>query len=82
MNLHGRWDSPADDDRCIGWAREVFRAASPYALGSVYVNFLTQEEVDRVGAAYGPNYDRLVAVKRRYDPDNLFRHNHNINPAG
>jgi FAD/FMN-containing dehydrogenase len=81
MNLHGRWDSPADDDRCIGWAREVFRAAAPFALGSVYVNFLTQEETDRVGAAYGPNYDRLVEVKRRYDPDNLFRHNHNINPA-
>ncbi|AQV93296.1 FAD-linked oxidase [Cupriavidus necator] len=81
MNLHGRWDAPADDDKCISWAREVFRAAGPYALGSVYVNFLTQEESDRVGAAYGPNYDRLVEVKRRYDPSNLFRHNHNINPA-
>ncbi|MCY1334245.1 6-hydroxy-D-nicotine oxidase [compost metagenome] len=81
MNLHGRWDTAAEDDACIGWAREVFRAAAPFALGSVYVNFLTQEETDRVGAAYGPNFARLVEVKRRYDPGNLFRHNHNINPA-
>ena len=54
---------------------------TPHALGSVYVNFLTQEEGARVGAAYGPNYPRLVAVKTRYDPGNLFRHNQNIRPS-
>ena len=81
MNVHGRWTDPADDDACIAWSREVFQAAAPYAQGSVYVNFLTQEEGDRVGAAYGPNYARLADVKRRYDPDNLFRHNQNIKPA-
>jgi len=81
MNVHGRWDDPADDERCIAWARQLFRDTEPYAQGGVYVNFMTQEESDRLGAAYGPNFDRLVQVKTRYDPRNLFRHNQNIRPA-
>jgi FAD/FMN-containing dehydrogenase len=55
---------------------------APYAAGSVYINFLTQDEGSRIHEAYGTNWDRLVQVKRRYDPDNLFRFNHNIAPAG
>jgi FAD/FMN-containing dehydrogenase len=81
MNVHGRWSDPAKDDACIGWARDLFRAAAPFATGSVYVNFMTQEEGDRVRAAYGDNYDRLAQLKRRYDPTNLFRMNQNIRPA-
>lgn len=81
MNVHGRWDDPADDKRCIGWARDFFEASAPFASGGVYVNFLTADEVDRVRTAYGPNYDRLARVKRKYDPDNLFRLNQNIKPA-
>ncbi|MFM0074295.1 FAD-binding oxidoreductase [Paraburkholderia sediminicola] len=81
MNVHGRWDDASDDERCIAWARAFFDAAAPFALGSVYVNFMTQEEGGRVADAYGPNYARLVAVKNRYDPHNLFRHNQNIRPA-
>lgn len=81
MNVHGRWDDPKDDERCIGWARDFFKASAPYAGSGVYVNFLTADEGDRVGAAYGPNYDRLAQVKRRYDPDNLFRVNQNIRPG-
>lgn len=81
MNVHGRWSDASEDERCIGWARGFFEAAAPFALGSVYVNFLTQEETGRIGAAYGPNYDRLVAVKTRYDPHNLFHHNQNIKPS-
>ena len=81
MNFHGRWEDPADDERCIAWAREFFNATAPFASGSVYVNFLTADEGDRVRAAYGPNYDRLVQVKRKYDPNNLFRMNQNIAPA-
>jgi FAD/FMN-containing dehydrogenase len=46
----------------------------------VYVNFLTEEETDRVESAYGPNYDRLARIKKKYDPDNLFRINQNIAP--
>jgi FAD/FMN-containing dehydrogenase len=81
MNVHGRWSDASGDERCIGWSRAFFEAATPFALGSVYVNFLTQEEAGRISAAYGPNYDRLVAVKTRYDPHNLFRHNQNIKPS-
>lgn len=81
MNVHGRWSDASEDERCIGWARAFFEAVTPFALGSVYVNFLTEDESERISAAYGPNYDRLVAVKTRYDPHNLFRHNQNIKPS-
>ncbi len=81
MNVHGRWEEPADDERCIGWARDFFNASAPFASGGVYVNFLTADEGDRVRTAYGPNYDRLAQVKRKYDPDNLFRMNQNIAPV-
>jgi FAD/FMN-containing dehydrogenase len=81
MNVHGRWENPADDKLCIGWARDFFNASAPFASGGVYVNFLTADEGDRVRAAYGPNYDRLAQVKRTYDPGNLFRMNQNIGPA-
>src|SRR5919197_137821 len=81
LNVHGRWAEPAKDAECIGWARELFKAAAPFATGGVYVNFMTQEEGDRVRAAYGANYDRLVELKNRYDPTNLFRLNQNIRPS-
>jgi FAD/FMN-containing dehydrogenase len=81
MNVHGRWEDPADDRRVVGWARDFFDAAAPFASGGVYVNFLTADEGDRTRFAYGPNYGRLARLKRRYDPDNLFRMNQNIEPA-
>jgi FAD/FMN-containing dehydrogenase len=81
MNVHGRWADAANDEACIGWARSLFQAAAPYSTGSVYVNFMTQDETDRVRAAYGENYDRLVALKNKYDPTNLFRINQNIRPS-
>lgn len=81
MNVHGRWEDPVDDERCIAWARDFFNASAPFASSGVYVNFLTADEGDRVRSAYGPNYDRLAQVKRTYDPDNLFRMNQNIQPA-
>jgi len=80
MNVHGRWIDPADDDKVVSWAREFFTAAAPHAAGSVYINFLTQDETARIREAYGSNYARLLAIKQRYDPDNLFRFNHNIRP--
>jgi FAD/FMN-containing dehydrogenase len=80
MNFHGRWEDPADDQSCIGWAREFFTATTPFASGGVYVNFLSADEGERVRAAYGPNYARLAEVKRTYDPTNLFRLNQNIKP--
>jgi FAD/FMN-containing dehydrogenase len=78
MNVHGRWETAAEDQRCVAWARHFFKASAPFASGGVYVNFLTADEGDRVKAAYGPNYDRLLQVKRKYDPNNLFRVNWNI----
>jgi FAD/FMN-containing dehydrogenase len=80
MNVHGRWLSEAEDERGIGWARELYRAAAPFATGSVYVNFMTADEPERLRAAYGANFERLQAAKRLYDPENLFSVNHNIRP--
>ncbi|MGE0354491.1 MAG: FAD-binding oxidoreductase [Gemmatimonadales bacterium] len=81
VNVHARWDEPSDDDRCIGWARELFQALAPHATGGVYVNFMTGEEKDRIKSAYGMNYARLAQVKKEYDPGNLFRVNQNIPPG-
>jgi FAD/FMN-containing dehydrogenase len=81
MNVHGRWSDPRDDALVRSWARQVFQNAAPHATGSGYVNFLTEDEAERVAASYGANYPRLQAAKRRFDPDNLFRMNLNIGPA-
>jgi FAD/FMN-containing dehydrogenase len=81
MNVHTRWEDPADDARCIAWARAFFTAAAPHAAGSVYINFLTEDESGRIADAYGENYQRLARIKQQYDPDNLFRSNQNIRPA-
>jgi FAD/FMN-containing dehydrogenase len=82
MNVHGRWSDPRDDARVRDWARGVFSAAAPHATGSGYVNFLTEDEGERVAASYGINHARLQALKHRFDPGNLFRMNLNIEPAG
>lgn len=81
MNVHTRWQEPLDDARCLAWAREFFKAAAPHAAGGVYINFLNEDEVDRIAEAYGPNYRRLKELKEKYDPDNLFRSNQNIRPG-
>jgi FAD/FMN-containing dehydrogenase len=81
MNVHTRWDDPAEDAACIAWARRLFDAAAPHALGSVYVNFIPDDEGERLGSAYGGNLERLARIKARYDPENRFRLNHNIEPA-
>lgn len=80
MNVHGRWETPAEDDHCRKWARAFFDAAKPYASAGAYINFLSQDETDRVEFAYGTAYKRLVEIKQKYDPKNLFRVNQNIRP--
>ena len=80
MNVHGRWESAAEDDRCIAWAREFFAKSQPFASAGAYINFLTEDESDRVAFAYGKVYDQLVALKKKYDPTNFFRMNQNIRP--
>ena len=81
LNVHARWERPDEDAACIAWARDFFRATERFATGGVYVNFLTDDETARIGAAYGPNYARLAQIKRTYDPQNLFSTNQNIAPA-
>ena len=75
------WTEPAADQANISWAREMYAALRPFAMDGVYVNNLGDEGGDRVKAAYGENYTRLAALKRKYDPDNLFRLNQNIRPV-
>ncbi|MER7496708.1 FAD-binding oxidoreductase [Streptomyces pharetrae] len=78
----GIWADPADDQRCIPWVHDVRGHVRPWATGAVYLNFIGDEGADRVRAGLGPeNTDRLAALKRRWDPDNVFRFNHNIRPA-
>ena len=81
VNVHTRWREAADDRKCIAWARGLFDALTPHATGGVYVNFMPEDEAQRVAAgAYGPNFERLSALKARYDPTNLFSQNQNIPP--
>jgi hypothetical protein len=81
MNVHGRWESAAEDVRCIAWAREFFTRSMPFASAGAYINFLTQDEGERIRFAYGKSYQRLVEIKKKYDPSNLFRMNQNIPPV-
>lgn len=80
MNVHARWRDPAMDKACIDWARRLYEDAKPLAIGTAYINFMPADEVDRVEAAYGANYKRLVEIKQRYDPLNMFRMNQNVRP--
>ena len=80
----GIWLDPADTDAHVGWVRKLWQEMQPYSSG-VYVNYLGQEEDEgreRIRAAYDPAvYGRLADLKRKYDPNNLFRMNQNIAPA-
>ncbi len=77
-----QWLDPGQTDECIAWARGLYDALRPFTVDEPYVNYLDDDDSSRVRAAYGPNYDRLVELKRRYDGDNLFRLNQNIDPKG
>ena len=82
LNAVAMWTDPDEDAANIRWSRGLWEATRRFSPGSVYVNFLGLDEgADRVRAAYGPNYERLAALKAKYDPDNLFRINQNITPV-
>jgi FAD/FMN-containing dehydrogenase len=75
------WTDPAETDANIAWTRETFAALRPHFAAGRWLNYLGGDQAeDAIRAAYGPNYDRLVEVKRRYDPGNVFHLNHNIAP--
>lgn len=77
------WATPEEDEATIAWAREMHEAMAPHASAAAYVNYVDHDEKDRVGDAYGAAHtQRLAAIKRDWDPDNVFRANLNISPAG
>jgi FAD/FMN-containing dehydrogenase len=78
-----QWQDPAEAERCIEWTRDFDAAMAEFAEPGVYVNFVAEPSASAVEAGFGPeNYARLVAVKDKYDPDNVFRSNTNIAPSG
>ena len=76
-----QWLDVADSEGNIRWARDFWRALQPFAGSGVYVNDLGPDDEDRVRIAYGANYERLAALKKKYDPNNFFRLNPNIKPT-
>lgn len=79
----GQWTDPAQSDANIAWTRDSYAAMATHFASGRYVNYLNAEEVrqqDAVEAAFGPNWNRLKELKKRYDPDNVFHHNQNIKP--
>ena len=82
LNVNARWEHPSEAERNVAWTRDVWGALAACSSGGVYVNFLGEEGADRVRAAYGEaKYARPAELKRRYDPDNVFRVNQDIAPA-
>ncbi len=73
---------PANKDKITKWTKDYYDALHPFSAGGAYVNFMMDEGEDRIKATYGENYQRLVAIKNKYDPQNLFRVNQNIRPTG
>jgi FAD/FMN-containing dehydrogenase len=80
INIAGMWPDPAQNEDNIRWVREYYEALAPHSKDGGYVNFMSGDDQDRMRASYGANYDRLVEVKRTYDPGNIFRVNQNIKP--
>lgn len=76
----GAWPDTADNERNIRWVGDYYDALRPYSEEGGYVNFMSDDDQDRVRINYGDNYDRLVEIKSKYDPTNLFQMNQNIKP--
>ncbi|MEJ2522729.1 MAG: FAD-binding oxidoreductase [Gammaproteobacteria bacterium] len=81
LHIFPGWADPAEDEAIMGWARELYGRLAPFAEGGCYVNMLAEDELERLPAAYRGNYAKLAQVKKRWDPDNLFRNNRIIRPA-
>lgn len=81
VNIVPAWDDSADAEKCIGWARDLASLLEPFGASDAYVNYLGEEGSAAVRASYGANYDRLMQLKKKYDPDNFFRFNQNIPAA-
>jgi FAD/FMN-containing dehydrogenase len=75
------WTETADTERHVQWTRQFWEAMKPHLAPGSYVNYLSDDDDGAAKVAFGPNYDRLLALKNKYDPTNLFRMNHNIRPT-
>jgi len=75
------WTDPAETEENVEWTRDVYDAMRPFLSDRRYANYLDSDDGNAARAAYGPNYARLAELKRRYDPENIFRRNLNIPPA-
>jgi FAD/FMN-containing dehydrogenase len=80
MNVHTRWEQPTEDEKCISWARDFFKATNFFAAKGVYVNFVSEGD-DNTQEAYATNLSRLRSAKAKYDPENILRSNLNIAPT-
>ncbi len=78
--VQGGWTDPSDDERVAAWCRQVHATMAPHATGGVYVNYLDADDEHRTPAAYGGHHARLAEIKRRWDPNNVFKSTHNIAP--
>jgi len=78
--IAGMWPEASENDANIAWVRRYYDATAPHSEEGGYINFMSEDDQGRIRANYQGNYDRLVDVKRRYDPDNLFHLNQNIRP--
>jgi hypothetical protein len=78
--IAGMWPEPSQNEANIAWVRRYYEATAPLSEEGGYVNFMAADDQERIRASYGANYERLVSVKRTYDPDNLFHLNQNIKP--
>jgi hypothetical protein len=82
LNLTSAWEKPEDDDTNIAWARNAWSDTKQFSTGGNYINFLTQDEgAERVAAALGGALNRLAVIKTKWDPENVFRTNRNIQPG-
>jgi hypothetical protein len=78
--IAGMWPDPADNEKNTKWVKDYYQAVHPHSLPGGYVNFMAGDDQDRIKENYKGNYDRLVTIKRKYDPGNLFHLNQNIKP--
>jgi len=81
LGILAQWTDPSESQRDVEWARGLADAMQPFSSGTYLLNFLGVEGDDMVKAAFGPNYERLAKIKKRYDPTNFFSLNQNIRPA-
>jgi FAD/FMN-containing dehydrogenase len=80
--IAGMWPDPADNETNIKWVKDYYASLQPHSAAGGYINFMADDDQDRIHENYKDNYSRLASIKTRYDPDNLFHLNQNIKPAG